>query len=162
MGKISFDNLHGTRRYNRWRAYGQSKLANLLFAFELDRRLRAAGSRIVSVAAHPGYSATNLQSAAPPFIDRMVMVVTNRLLAQDVKMGALPQLYAATHPGVEGGQYIGPDGIAEQRGYPKVVSASGAARNEETARHLWRVSEDLTGVSFDVPAPQSEPASPQQ
>ena len=158
MGKIRFEDLQSTRRYNRWRAYGQSKLANLLFALELDRRLRAAGSDVKSVAAHPGYAATNLQTAAPPFLDRMVMVVTNHLIAQSVETGALPQLYAATHPSVEGGQYIGPDGIAEQRGHPKVVSASGAARDEEAARHLWRVSEDLTGVSFELPVTQPRAA----
>jgi NAD(P)-dependent dehydrogenase (short-subunit alcohol dehydrogenase family) len=147
MGKINFDDLQSERGYSRWRAYGQSKLANLLFAFELDRRLRAAGSPIKSVAAHPGYAATNLQSAAPPLFDRMVMVFTNRLLAQSAEMGALPQLYAATNPVVEGGTYIGPDGIAEQRGHPKTVGSSGAARDEATARRLWDVSEDLTGVT---------------
>jgi NAD(P)-dependent dehydrogenase (short-subunit alcohol dehydrogenase family) len=151
MGRIQFDDLQSKRRYFRWRAYGQSKLANLLFAFELDRRLRAAGSSIRSVAAHPGYAATNLQSAAPPMVDRLVMVVTNRLLAQSVQMGVLPQLYAATNPAVEGGQYIGPDGIAEQRGYPKLAGSSGAARDEAAARRLWEVSEELTGVPFEVP-----------
>lgn len=150
MGQIDFDDLQSERRYRRWRAYGQSKLANLLVAFELDRRLRAAGSAIRSVAAHPGYAATNLQSAAPPFLDRLVMVVTNRVLAQSAEMGALPQLYAATHPGIEGGTYIGLDGIAEQRGHPKPVHASRAARDEEAARRLWEVSEQLTGVPFDV------------
>jgi NAD(P)-dependent dehydrogenase (short-subunit alcohol dehydrogenase family) len=151
MGRIQFDDLQSKRRYFRWRAYGQSKLANLMFAFELDRRLRAAGSSIRSVAAHPGYAATNLQSAAPPMVDRLVMVVTNRLLAQSVQMGVLPQLYAATNPAVEGGQYIGPDGIAEQRGHPKLAGSSGAARDEAAARRLWEVSEELTGVSFEVP-----------
>ena len=151
MGKINFDDLQSKHRYFRWRAYGQSKLANLLFAFELDRRLRAAGSAIKSVAAHPGYAATNLQSAAPPMVDRLVMVVTNRLLAQSVEMGALPQLYAATQPGLEGGEYIGPDGIAEQRGHPKPVGSSGAARDKQAARRLWEVSEELTGVTFELP-----------
>ncbi len=103
FGKIDFDDLQRTHRYNRWRAYGQSKLANLLFAYELDRRLRAAGSPIKSVAAHPGYSATNLQFAAPPLLDRLVMTVSNRVIAQSAAMGALPQLYAATYPGLEGG-----------------------------------------------------------
>jgi len=151
MGRINFDDLQSTRRYRRWRAYGQSKLANLLFAFELDRRLRAAGSAIRSFAAHPGYAATNLQSAAPPLADRLVMAVTNRLLAQSAKMGALGQLYAATYPGLEGGTYVGPDGIAEQRGHPKPVGASRAARDQELARRLWKVSEELTGVSFELP-----------
>jgi NAD(P)-dependent dehydrogenase (short-subunit alcohol dehydrogenase family) len=150
MGHIDFDDLQSEHRYRRWRAYGQSKLANLLFAFELDRRLRAAGSTVRSVAAHPGYAATNLQSAAPPLLDRMVMMVTNRVLAQSAEMGALPQLYAATYPDIEGGTYVGPDGIGEQRGHPKPVHASRAARDEEDARRLWQFSEELTGVQLDV------------
>jgi len=149
-GRIAFDNLDGRHRYFRWRAYGQSKLANLLFMMELDRRLRGTGSTVRSVAAHPGYAATNLQSAAPPKFDRIVMVVSNRVIAQSAEMGALPPLYAATYPGLEGGAYIGPDGIAEQRGYPKRVGMSAAARDEAVARRLWEVSEELTGVRFDL------------
>jgi len=152
FGSIDFDDLQRERRYIRWRAYGQSKLANLMFAYELDRRLRAVGSPIKSVAAHPGYAATNLQFAAPPLLDRIVMTVSNKVIAQSAAMGALPQLYAATYPGLEGGTYVGPDGIGEQRGHPKPVGSSGAARNEETARRLWEVSEELTGVSFEIPA----------
>ncbi len=143
---IAFDNLNGDRRYFRWNAYGQSKLANLLFALELDRRLRARGSTVKSLAAHPGYSTTNLQSAAAPFVDRMVMKVSNAAVGQSAEMGALPVLYAATEPGLEGGTYAGPDGIGEHRGHPKVVEPNRAARNEETARRLWDVSENLTGV----------------
>jgi NAD(P)-dependent dehydrogenase (short-subunit alcohol dehydrogenase family) len=143
---IAFDNLNGDRRYFRWNAYGQSKLANLLFALELDRRLRAQGSAVKSLAAHPGYAATNLQSAAAPLADRLVMKVANAVVAQSDEMGALPVLYAATEPGLEGGTYVGPDGIAEQRGHPKVVRPNRAARNEETARRLWDVSADLTAV----------------
>jgi NAD(P)-dependent dehydrogenase (short-subunit alcohol dehydrogenase family) len=141
---VAFDNLNGERRYFRWNAYGQSKLANLLFALELDRRLRARGSTVKSLAAHPGYAATNLQSAAAPLVDRLVMKVGNAVVAQSDEMGALPVLYAATEPGLEGGTYVGPDGIAEQRGHPKIVSPNRAARNEETARRLWEVSADLT------------------
>src|SRR6185503_13106194 len=115
------------------------------------RRLRAAGSSISSLAAHPGYAATNLQSAAPPMLDRLVMVVTNRLLAQSAEMGVLPTLYAATYPGLEGGMFIGPDGIAEQRGHPQPVTSNGAARDEAVAARLWTVSEELTGVSFELP-----------
>ena len=148
MGKIAFDDLQRQRRYFRWTAYGQSKLANVLFARELDKRLRAAGSTVKSLAAHPGYSATNLQSASPPFLDRAVMVVTNRLLAQSAEMGALPELYAATRPNLDGGLFIGPDGFEEQRGYPKVVSPVRAGRDEATAARLWEVSEELTGVSY--------------
>ena len=152
MGRIAFDDLQGERRYRRWRAYGQSKLANLMFALELDRRLRAARSSVKSLGAHPGYAATNLQSTAPPMVDRLVMAVSNRLVAQSADMGALPTLYAATFPGLEGGRYIGPDGIAEQRGHPKAVAPSKAARNEPAARRLWTVSEELTGVNYELPA----------
>ncbi len=151
FGRINFDNLQGERRYFRWNAYGQSKLANVLFARELDRRLRAAGSSVKSLAAHPGYSSTNLQSAAPPLLDRTVMKVTNLLVGQSPEMGALPELYAATRPNLDGGLFIGPDGFEEQRGYPKVVSPVRAGRDEATAARLWNVSEALTGVSYDFP-----------
>jgi NAD(P)-dependent dehydrogenase (short-subunit alcohol dehydrogenase family) len=143
---IAFDNLNGDRRYFRWNAYGQSKLANLLFALELDRRLRARGSSVKSLAAHPGYATTNLQSAAAPAFDRMVMKMTDAVVGQSGEMGALPVLYAATEPGVEGGTYVGPDGIGEQRGHPKIVSPNRVARDEGSARRLWDVSEELTGV----------------
>src|ERR671910_2289796 len=103
FGRIAFGNLSGDRRYFRWRAYGQSKLANLLFALELDRRLRASGSTVKSLAAHPGYAATNLQFAGPPAVDAAVMKLGNALFAQDDEMGALPTLYTATEPGLEGG-----------------------------------------------------------
>ena len=146
MGRINFDNLGGDRHYFRWNAYGQSKLANLLFALELDRRLRAAGSTVKSLAAHPGYAATNLQSAGPPPFDRLVMVASNALIAQSDEMGALPSLYAATQPGLEGGTYVGPDSFREQRGHPTIVQPSGRARDPETARRLWEVSERLTTV----------------
>jgi NAD(P)-dependent dehydrogenase (short-subunit alcohol dehydrogenase family) len=145
LGRIAFDNLNGERRYFRWNAYNQSKLANLLFALELDRRLRAAGSTVTSLAAHPGYAATNLQSAAAPLVDRLVMKVINPVIAQNDEMGALPVLYAATAPGLGGGTYAGPDGPGELRGHPKVVQPTRAARNEGTARRLWDVSEELTG-----------------
>jgi NAD(P)-dependent dehydrogenase (short-subunit alcohol dehydrogenase family) len=149
-GRIAFDNLSGDRRYFRWRAYGQSKLANLLFALELDRRLRAAGSTVKSLAAHPGYASTNLQFAGPPLLDRAVMHVGNRVIAQSDEMGALPTLYAATEPGLDGGTFAGPDGFFEQRGHPKPVSPSSAARDEDVARRLWEVSERLTGVRFEL------------
>jgi NAD(P)-dependent dehydrogenase (short-subunit alcohol dehydrogenase family) len=144
--RIAFDNLNGDRRYFRWNAYGQSKLANLLFALELDRRLRARGSTVKSLAAHPGYATTNLQSAAAPAFDRVVMKMTDAVVGQSGEMGALPVLYAATEPGLEGGTYAGPDGIGEQRGHPKVVSPNRVARDEGSARRLWDVSEELTGV----------------
>jgi NAD(P)-dependent dehydrogenase (short-subunit alcohol dehydrogenase family) len=143
---IAFDNLNGERHYFRWNAYGQSKLANLLFALELDRRLRARGSTVKSLAAHPGYAATNLQSAAAPLVDRLVMKLANAVVAQDDEMGALPVLYAATEPGLEGGTYVGPDGIGEQRGHPTIVRPNRVARDEESARRLWDVSAEVTGL----------------
>jgi NAD(P)-dependent dehydrogenase (short-subunit alcohol dehydrogenase family) len=154
MGRIDFDDLQSERRYSRWRAYGQSKLADLMCALELDRRLRAAGSSVKSLAAHPGYAATNLQSAAVPTFDRLVMAVTNVLAAQSADRGALPSLYAATEPGLEGGTYVGPDGIGEFRGHPRPVSPNRAARDELVAARLWEVSEDLTGVRFELAAPR--------
>jgi NAD(P)-dependent dehydrogenase (short-subunit alcohol dehydrogenase family) len=148
IGRIDFDDLQSKRRYRRWGAYNQSKLADLMFAMELDRRLRSAGSTIASVAAHPGYAATNLQTSAPPLADRLVMRFTNLILAQSVDMGALPSLYAATYPNLPGGSYVGPDGPGEFRGHPHVVSPNRAARDEQVAKRLWSVSEELTGVSF--------------
>ena len=149
FGRIAFDNLSGARRYFRWRAYGQSKLANLLFARELDRRLRAAAWDVKSLAAHPGYARTNLQSSGPPALDTLLMTIPDRLIAQSPAMGALPELYAATRPSLDGGLYIGPDGFEEQRGYPKVVAPSRGGRDEVTAKRLWAVSEEMTGVEYD-------------
>ena len=148
IGKINFDDLQSERRYRRWSAYGQSKLANLLFMRELDRRARAAGLPLVSVAAHPGYSATNLQFAAPPLADRIVMRVLNLLVAQSADAGALSPLYAATMPDLPGGSYVGPDGPGEWRGSPHLVGMSKRAQDPETARRLWEVSESLTGVRY--------------
>ena len=157
---INFDDLQGERRYFRWTAYGQSKLANLLFAFELQRRAQAAGSPIASLAAHPGYAATNLQTRGGggngllTRAEDMLMWVTNTVLAQSEEMGALPVLYAATEPGLPGGAYAGPDGIGEQRGHPKLVGCTDAARDEQAAQRLWEVSEELTQVhpGFGRPA----------
>ena len=116
--------------------------------------MRAAGSKTRSLAAHPGYAATNLQSASAPFVDRMVMKVTNLVLAQSAEKGTLPQLYAATHPGLESGEFIGPDGFKEQRGYPQHVTPHNReAYDEGIARRLWEVSEELTGVSYALPEP---------
>ncbi|HEX8102380.1 MAG TPA: oxidoreductase [Solirubrobacteraceae bacterium] len=152
IGRVRLDDLNWERgRYNRWRAYGQSKLANLLFTLELQRRLAIAGSPVRAVAAHPGYSATNLQSHTPNPLERVLMAVANRAVAQDDEHGALPTLYAATQD-VPGGAYVGPDGPAEVRGHPTLVGRSGAAMDEETAERLWELSERLTGVRFEVPA----------
>jgi NAD(P)-dependent dehydrogenase (short-subunit alcohol dehydrogenase family) len=152
MGRINFDDLQSERSYRRWGAYGQSKLADLMFALELDRRLHSAGSQIKSIAAHPGYAATNLQTAAPPLLDRMFGRLGNVLVAQSADMGALPLLYAATHPDVRGGAYVGPDGFGEFRGHPHLTTPSSAARDEDVARRLWAVSEELTGVRFELGA----------
>ncbi|REE73539.1 NAD(P)-dependent dehydrogenase (short-subunit alcohol dehydrogenase family) [Rhodococcus wratislaviensis] len=147
-GTIHLDDLNWERRkYNRWSSYGQSKLANLLFTYELQRRLSAAGSPVKAVAAHPGYASTNLQAHTESVQDKL-MAVGNRIFAQSAEMGALPMLYAATAPDVIGGSYIGPDGLFEQRGHPKVVGSNKKSRDEHTARALWSLSEDLTGVEF--------------
>jgi len=147
-GQIDLDDLAGERSYKPRVAYSQSKLANVLFALELDRRLRRSGSKICSVLAHPGYAATNLQSAGPTGLTKGVLRISNALMAQSAAKGALPQLYAATSPAVQGGQFIGPDGLGEQRGYPKVVQPAAAAQDRDLAEQLWARSEELTGVTF--------------
>jgi NAD(P)-dependent dehydrogenase (short-subunit alcohol dehydrogenase family) len=148
IGKIDLDDLNWQRRrYRRWGAYGQSKLADLMFAYELQRRLVAAGSPVLSLAAHPGYASTGLQSHTESVQDR-VMAIANRLLAQSAQLGALPTLYAATMPAAAGGAFYGPDGIGERRGHPKRVGSSTASRDLDVARRLWAKSEQLTGVSF--------------
>jgi len=147
-GHLQLDDLMLERKYGRYRAYRQSKLANASFGIELDRRLRAVGAGLLSVVAHPGYSATNLQFTGPLLPDRVLAAIGNRVLAQSADMGALPQLYAATAPGVEGGSYIGPGGMGEMRGHPKVVQAIDEANDPDVARQLWEASERLTGVSY--------------
>jgi NAD(P)-dependent dehydrogenase (short-subunit alcohol dehydrogenase family) len=148
-GAINFDDLQFERGYINWRAYGQSKLANLMFAFELQRRASAAGTPLRSMAAHPGYARTNLQFAAPPWYEQLIMRITNPLIGQSADMGALPALYAATVPDLPGGTFVGPGGFMEQRGHPKVVTAAGKAYDEQSWRRLWEVSEELTGVRYD-------------
>jgi NAD(P)-dependent dehydrogenase (short-subunit alcohol dehydrogenase family) len=151
-GGINFDDLQWERGYNNWRAYGQSKLANLMFAFELQRRASAAGSPLTSMAAHPGYARTNLQFAGPPWYEQLVMRITNPLFGQSADKGALPALYAATVSDLPGGTFVGPDGFMEQRGYPHVVTAASKAYDEQAWRRLWDVSEELTGVRYDFAA----------
>jgi NAD(P)-dependent dehydrogenase (short-subunit alcohol dehydrogenase family) len=151
-GKIDLDDLNWERRrYQRWPAYGQSKLANLLFTLELQRRLNLAGSDVRALAAHPGYAATNLQSRSESAINQLVMAVGNRLIAQSDEMGALPTLYAATQD-LPGASYVGPDGFQEQRGHPTLVGRSARASDGETARGLWDRSEELTGARFPLTA----------
>lgn len=142
---IHFDDLQWERGYNRVAAYGQAKLANLLFTYELQRRLAPRGTTI-AVAAHPGGSRTELTRNLPPLLTRITPLVEP--LFQGADMGALPTLRAATDPGVLGGQYYGPDGFGEQRGHPKVVASSEKSHDVDVQRRLWTVSEELTGVVY--------------
>jgi NAD(P)-dependent dehydrogenase (short-subunit alcohol dehydrogenase family) len=153
FGSIDFDDLNWERRpYRAWRAYGQSKLANLLFTSELQRRLSAAGSKVIATAAHPGYAATNLQFHSGRRLLDLLSVAGNRLLAQDEDGGALPTLYAVGAD-IPGNSFAGPGGFMEQRGPAKLVGRSDAARDTDVARRLWDVSEELTGVRFPLGAP---------
>ncbi len=149
-GHIEFDDLQSEDGYAPRKAYRQSKLANAIFGVELDRRLRAAGSSAVSVLAHPGYSDTNLQTTGPTGPMKAILKVGNKLLAQDADMGALPTLYAATAPGVEGGDFYGPDGFKEMRGNPTHVDVIPEARDPGVASRLWDVSEELTGIRYPL------------
>jgi NAD(P)-dependent dehydrogenase (short-subunit alcohol dehydrogenase family) len=154
MGRMVWDDLDWERRrYAKWLAYGQTKLANLLFSGELDRRARAAGSPLISVAAHPGYASTHLSQAGPAMSGNRFMLratkLSDGLFGQSDSAGALPQLYAATMPDVQGDDYVGPDGPFETRGSPKRVGRTKAAADPDAARRLWEVSEELTGVRYD-------------
>jgi len=144
MGAIHFSDLNWEKGYRAQPAYGQSKLANLLFTYELQRRLTAAGKDTLAVAAHPGWTETNLQehSGSIKFL--------NRFFAQGPSMGALPTLYAATDPGVNGAEYYGPSGFMEMNGPPKRVRSNKRSRDQNIAERLWNVSEDLTGVHFQI------------
>jgi NAD(P)-dependent dehydrogenase (short-subunit alcohol dehydrogenase family) len=144
FGHIDFDNLNGEQRYSRSGSYAQSKLANLLFTYELQRRFEGAGVDTIAVAAHPGWTATNLQTHS-----RMYQTL-NPFMGQEPKMGALPALYAATAPDVQGGDYYGPRGWLEVRGYPTRVSSSGRSHDTAVAAKLWTVSETLTGVRYQI------------
>jgi NAD(P)-dependent dehydrogenase (short-subunit alcohol dehydrogenase family) len=152
IGKIRFDDLNWEHGYRKWYAYGQSKLANLLFMFELNRKAQRAGVKLISVACHPGYAATNLQAAGPRMSGASFMEWgtqwANRFFAQSAAMGALPTLYAAAAPEVNGGDYFGPDGFQETWGYPTKISCSAAARDEAVAARLWSISEELTQVRY--------------
>jgi NAD(P)-dependent dehydrogenase (short-subunit alcohol dehydrogenase family) len=147
-GRIVIDDLNWRRRrYRAWAAYSQSKLANLLFTLELQRRLAAAGSSVRAYAAHPGYAATNLQSHTDNPISSVLMAVANRVVAQSDTQGALPTLFAATQD-LPGGSYVGPDGFRETRGHPTLVGRSAAAADLDTAAALWTASEELTATTF--------------
>ena len=148
QGRIDLDDLNWERkRYQRWAAYGQSKLANLLFTLELQRRLDEQGSAVRAVAAHPGWSATNLQSHTGNPLQSAFMRLGNLVLAQSDERGALPTLYAAVED-LPGASYVGPNGFGESRGYPKLVSRTAAAMDADMARRLWERSEELTGISY--------------
>jgi NAD(P)-dependent dehydrogenase (short-subunit alcohol dehydrogenase family) len=144
---IHFDDLQWERSYDRYAAYGQSKLANLLFTYELQRRLAEHHKNTIAVAAHPGASSTELGRSAPTLI-KPFFAVAGAFLFQGAAMGALPTLRAATDPDVEGGQYYGPDGLGEQRGHPKLVSSSAQSHDQDLQHRLWAVSEELTGVTY--------------
>ncbi len=153
-GVIDFDDLNWERRpYDAWKAYGQSKLANLLFTLELARRLQATGSAVRANAAHPGYASTNLQGRTGNRLTDLATVIGNKVLAQSDTAGALPTLFAASQD-LPSDSYVGPDRMSEQRGNPTLVGRSAAASNVEDAKRLWQLSEKLTGVGYpsDLPA----------
>lgn len=156
-GRVDFDDLHGKRKYSRFGAYSQSKLANLLFTLELQRLLASRGADAVTVAAHPGYAATNLQYAGPreksSKIEMLIMRAMNAVFAQSAEQGALPQLFAATEPNISGGDFVGPDGWMGMRGHPRKLRAKETAYDEETARRLWQMSVDLTGEPYEILEP---------
>jgi NAD(P)-dependent dehydrogenase (short-subunit alcohol dehydrogenase family) len=143
VGRIRFDDLQSERSYGRLGAYGQSKLANLLFTYQLQRRL--AGRKTIAVAAHPGGSSSELSRHLPGLVQAAF-----RPLEQDTEIGALPTLRAATDPSVLGGQYLGPGGFAEMRGYPKVVGSSGRSHDIAAQKRLWAVSSELTGITYPI------------
>ena len=153
LGKMDFDDLQSEEKYDKWAAYGQSKLANLLFIFELNRRAAAAKADLIAAAAHPGYAATNLQFVGPEMsgsvFSKLFMSVGNVVLAQDQRAGAWPTLFAATDPGVRGGDYIGPGGVMEMRGRPKKVDSTGRSKKTDDWKRLWEISEELTGVRYE-------------
>jgi NAD(P)-dependent dehydrogenase (short-subunit alcohol dehydrogenase family) len=152
MGRINFDDLQLERRYGANVAYGQSKLANSIFAVELDRRLRAAGANTASLGAHPGYSATDLQYSGPQLggggLYAQFMKIVTPLIAQPAARGALPVLRAAVDPNAQGGEYYGPDGLGNVRGYPVAQKFLKPAYDAEVGRRLWEVSAQLTDVDY--------------
>jgi len=154
MGRMRWDDLRGERSYGKWTAYGQSKLANLLFTYQLHRKLDAKRAGTISVACHPGYAATNLQFAGPRMQGSSLLEagagLMNRLFSQSAAMGALTILYAATASDVRGGDYFGPGGFAEMWGSPKKVRSSARSHDAADAARLWEISEDATGVRFDA------------
>ena len=160
MGRIRLEDPSWEQGYSKWPAYGQSKLANLLFTYELQRRLEQAGCGVLSLACHPGYSDTNLQRVGPEMtgsgLKARVVGLGNQWMAQSAEMGALPTVYAAFEPSAVGGSCIVPGGMMQSRGYPRPGSTSARSRDSELAAALWHLSEQLTGVDYALPAPAAE------
>jgi NAD(P)-dependent dehydrogenase (short-subunit alcohol dehydrogenase family) len=148
-GAIHFDDLQWERRYSSALAYAQSKLANLMFCYEFHRRLVKSGAPLMTVAAHPGYTKSDLFRNMWKPVQAM-MKFSDLFIGQDPAKGALPQLYAATMPDVQGGQYWGPDGFLEMAGYPTLVRSSKKSYDQQAQERLWTVSEELTGVTYPV------------
>jgi len=156
-GEIYFDDIHGERGYGKWDAYGQSKLANVLFAYELQRRLDTAGVRgVTSLAVHPGYADTNLQARtgreSGSKLVYAAMKLANTVFAQSARKGALPMIYGAVADDVDGGSYVGPGGFLNMRGAPETQRSSEQSYDQDTAERLWDVSEEATSVTYDLPA----------
>ena len=163
-GEMDFDDLQGERDYDKWDAYARSKLANVLFGYELDRRLERSGIDAASVVCHPGYAATNLQVRGPEAegsrLRVLAMKAANALVAQSADRGVLPMLYAATQPSLSGGEYVGPGGFGNMRGAPTVQESSPASYDRADAERLWDVSEELTGVRYDFEGATDGAAEP--
>jgi len=153
-GEIDFDDLMHEEKYSPNQAYADSKLANLLFTYELERKIKEKDLPIRSVACHPGYAATNLQKRSAEKsgnkIKKYTMEAMNKVLAQSAEVGALPMIYAAVAEDVDGGDYIGPNGLMNMRGHPEKQESSKASHNEETAEKLWNISEELTEIDFEI------------
>ncbi|MFP6582278.1 MAG: oxidoreductase [Candidatus Hydrogenedentota bacterium] len=155
-GKMNFDDLQSEQKYQKWVAYGQSKLANLLFIFELNRRAAAAKADLIAAAAHPGYAATKLQSAGPEMsgsaVSKLFWAFANQTFAQSQHAGSWPTLFAVTDPSVRGGDYIGPSAMMEARGLPKKVDSNNRSKKTDDWKRLWDISEELTSVSYEFPS----------
>lgn len=146
-GKINFEDINSKKKYSSWNSYAQSKLACLMFAYELDRKLKASGSNTISVAAHPGVSTTNLTQHYPQIITKLFHLI-GPLFSQRPKLGALPTLYAALGNDVKGGDYFGPNGLGEMKGEAVKVDSTKLSKNKEIAAKLWELSEKLTGITY--------------
>jgi NAD(P)-dependent dehydrogenase (short-subunit alcohol dehydrogenase family) len=164
FGALDANDLMLGQRYTKWGAYGRSKLANLLFAYELERRLRHTFPSVISVACHPGYAATNLQAVGPEMtgsaLDKTAMALGNLLFAQSARAGALPTLYAAVASDVRGGDFVGPGGLFHIAGAPKKQRSNARSHDRDAARKLWDTSVQLTGVDYAILRPRTPDARP--